>query len=154
MQVRRVLLITLIGLVAAPSAGAALERTAGSRYVQFAEGAGVAKVRLAGNFFGRVGRGRIVATRNVIVSGCASRRPVSEALMECRGRRITFRAQASTIWSVRLSGHRINASGFVRGCMTLNGVDGSDPGRFKIGQYAALRAWPRTATTYTLGTGC
>jgi hypothetical protein len=154
LQMRRFVLIAiLIALVAVPTGDAVVARTPGARYVQLLDGRGVARVRYTGNFFGRIGRGRIVATRSVVVNGCESRRRLSSTLIECRGRDVTFHAAAGTTWRLQLRGRRINASGFVHGCMTLNGVDAGDPGRFRIGQYATLRRWPRTATAYTLG-GC
>jgi hypothetical protein len=158
---RRLLpIVLLVGLLAVPAADATVERTVGSVYLQFTDGAGLAKVRYRGNFFGSVRRGRIVATRNVIVSGYASKRTLASGLIEYRGPnsnslRMGFRTpQPPTTWRLRLNGRGIYASGFVRGCMTLDGVDVGDPGRFRIGETTMLRPWPRTARTFRLGLGC
>ena len=155
LQLRRLLFLAFAAglfMVPAPGASAALERTSGSVYVQFVDGAGAAKVRFRGNFLGRLERGRIVASRNVRVSGCESRRRLSDRLKECRGTDLGFRTPSDARWLLRLRGRGINTSGFVRGCMTLNGFDRGDPGDFRIGD--RLRSWPREATRYRLGRGC
>jgi hypothetical protein len=157
---RRVLFILLlVCCLAVPTAGATLARTSGSVYVQFMHGAGAAKVRYRGNFLGRVGRGRIVATRNVIVGGYASRRTLDSGLIEYRGpdsahASMSFRTPGDVAWRLRLFGHGIDATGFVRGCMTLDAVNVGPTGSFKIGQSGTTRPWPRAARTYRLGLGC
>lgn len=152
---RRVLFIVLVvGLLGVPTAGGTVARTTGSSYLQLLDGHGTAKVKRHGNFFGRVGRGRVVATRNVIVSGWEHRRAVSRTLVEYRGRGVTFRTPGTGKWRLRLYGRNVDASGFVRGCMTLNGVDSGDPGQFRLGASGQLRPWPRAATRYQLGAGC
>jgi hypothetical protein len=144
---------TLVAASAA-SASAALERTTGAVYVELQHGAGLAKVRFRGNFFGRVAHGRIIATRNVNLGGCESRERVSDTLVACRGYALTFRTLVDTSWRLRLNGSGIDATGFVRGCMTLNARDVGPPGLFKIGRDGMLRPWPREARTYRLGYGC
>jgi hypothetical protein len=152
-QLRPLLVLGLaVGLFFVPAAGAAIERTAGSVYLQLLDGGGFAKVRYRGNFFGHVGRGRIVATLKVGLSGCEAERRLSRRLKLCRGRELAFRTPSDARWRLRLRGRRINASGFVRGCMMLNGVDRGDPGDFRIGD--VVRRWPRSATRYRLGAGC
>ena len=154
LQLRRILLLALGAVIFAVPAGtsATLERPSGSVYLQFLDGAGTARVRPRGNFLGRVGRGRIVASRNVHLGGCESRRRLADGLKECRGTGLTFRTPSDARWRLRLHGRTINATGFVRGCMVLNGVNRGDPGQFRIGD--TLRDWPRTATRYRLGRGC
>jgi hypothetical protein len=159
--VRRFLFFSLVVLLAVPAAGATIApRTPGSVYLQFREGAGVAKVRFKGNFFGRIARGRIVTTRNVTVSGYSTRRVLASGLIEYRGPNsqstfMGFRTpQPPARWRLRLFGRGIYASGFVGGCMTLNGVDTGPTGLFKIGQDSVFRAWPRATTAYRLGVGC
>lgn len=160
---RRFLFIFLvIALLAVPAAGATVERTSGGVYLEFRQGAGVAKVRYVGNFFGSVRRGRIIATRNVIVSGWASRTTLASGLIQYRGPnatadRMRFRTpQPPTQWRVRLNGVGINASGFVRGCMTLDGVNTGPTGLYRIGEGGRLKPWPRSAWTRALplGTSC
>jgi hypothetical protein len=148
-----ILIVLVTGLLAAPSFGAvSLDRTPGSVEFQLLSGAGTARVRFRGNFLGHVGRGRIVATKAVTLSGCESRRVLSTTLKECRGTDLGFRTPGWTSWRLRLSGRRIDAAGYVRGCATLNGVDMGNRGRFRIGDVE--RHWPVQATRYKLGTGC
>jgi hypothetical protein len=156
---RALFIFLLVSCLAVPAAWATVARTNGSVYVQFMHGAGSAKVRFRGNFLGRVERGRIVATRNVNVSGYASKRTLASGLIEYRGPNAShaamgFRTPADLAWRLRLFGRGIDATGFVRGCMTLNGVDVGATGSFKIGQAGTTRPWPRAATNYRLGWGC
>ncbi|MEO8290671.1 MAG: hypothetical protein ABI649_06710 [Gaiellaceae bacterium] len=154
---RLLLLLSILCLLvaaSADSAAATLERTTGGVYLEFQRGAGVAKVRFRGNFFGRVVQGRIVATRNVNLNGCESREQVNETLVACSGDDLTFRTLVGTRWRLRLNGRGIGATGFVRGCMTLNARDSGSTGVFKIGSNGALRAWPREAQSFKLGLGC
>jgi hypothetical protein len=131
-----------------------VERTPSSAYLQLLDGRGTAKVRYLGNFLGHVGHGRIVATKNVIVSGWEGRRVLSAGMIRYRGSEMGFRTPSSANWRLRLYGRNINASGFVRGCMTLNGADSGDPGEYRIGEGNPLHRWPRTRTGYRLGGGC
>lgn len=158
---RRVLFILLlVGCLAVPAAGATVARTTGSVYVQLMVGAGSAKVRYRGNFFGRVEHGRIVASRNVTVAGWASRRTLPSGLVEYRGPnrlhvRMSFHTPAPPMqWRLRLNGIGINASGFVRGCMTLNAVDTGRPGTYRIGEEGEPKPWPRSKWIRQLGLGC
>ena len=138
----------------ASAASATVDRTPGGVYVEFQRGAGSAKVRFRGNFWGKVAHGRIVATKNVILAGCASRESLSDTLTVCRGAPVKFRALAGTRWRVRLIGRGIYTTGFVAGCMTLDARDRGTTGVFKIGYRGVWRAWPRLARTYGLGQGC
>jgi hypothetical protein len=149
-----VLSVALALLAASATAGATVDRTLGSVYVQFQRGAGSAKVRFTGNFFGTVNHGRIVATNNVNLSNCASRENLTDTLTVCRGDYINFRTLPGTRWRVRLVGRGIFTTGFVRGCMTLDGRDSGKVGFFKIGRNGDFRSWPRVARTYKLGQGC
>ena len=148
--------LLLVGLSALPAsaARATVERTPSSVYLQLLDGRGTAKVRYRGNFLGRMGRGRIVATKNVIVSGWEGRRGLSSGMIRYRGRHLSFRTPPSANWRLRLYGRNIDASGFVRGCMALNGADSGDPGEYRIGEGNPLHHWPRTRTGYKLGGGC
>jgi hypothetical protein len=148
--------LLLVGLLAVPAsaARAALQRTPSSAYLQLLDGRGTAKVRYLGNFLGRIGRGRIVATRKVTVSGWSHRRVMSSGLIAYRGRHLSFRTPPDARWRLRLYGRNIDASGFVRGCMRLNGADSGDPGDYRIGESNPLHRWPRTSTGYRLGGGC
>jgi hypothetical protein len=122
--------------------------------LEFKGGAGVAKVRFRGNFLGHVAQGRVIATSNVILSGCEFRRRLADGRVLCRGTELGFRTLSSTRWRLTLSGRGISAGGFVRGCMTLDAVDMGPTGSFRKGASSAWRPWPRTATAYRLGLGC
>lgn len=146
-------IVLVVGLLSAPTFGAVnLGRTPGSVEFQLLNGAGTARIRYRGNFLGHVGRGRIVATNSVTLSGCETRRALSATLKECRGTDLGFRTPGWTTWRLRLSGRKIDAAGYVAGCARLNGVDTGNRGRFRIGNIE--RAWPVEARTYRLGNGC
>jgi hypothetical protein len=138
-------------LFAVPTAAAS---TPGSVSLEFREGAGVAKVRFRGNFLGHVVQGRVIATSNVILSGCEYRRRLADGRNLCRGTGLNFRTPSYVGWRLTVGGRGISASGFVRGCMTLDAVDVGLPGSFRKGTNPAWRPWPRTATSYRLGLGC
>src|SRR6266545_105087 len=96
----------------------------------------------------------VVATNNVTVTGSESRRRISPTLIAYRGTELRFRVyNTAGRWRLRLSGRGISASGFVRGCMTLNGFDVGPTGWYRI-QSPDFKRWPRQATTYRLGLGC
>jgi hypothetical protein len=157
-QLRRSFLLVLVlavGLAAssAASAGRIVAKTSGAAYVQLKDGAGYASVRVRGNFFGRVERGRIVATRNVSMNGCERRRLLANGFVRCRGRMLTFKTPVDSRWRVRMRGRGISATGFVRGCLRLNGRDTGSTGFFRVGMSSSLRAWPRDGTSYRLGSG-
>jgi hypothetical protein len=155
--VRRLFLIgtlVLAGLIAAPAPGAILARTPGSAEVELRGGAGLAKIRNRGTLIGHVVRGRVVATNNVTVTGWESRRRLSPALVSYRGTDLYFKVYSTQgRWRIRLNGRGVSAGGFVRGCLTLNGVDVGWTGRYRIDS-PDFRRWPREATSYKLGAGC
>ena len=148
---RTLFILFLVSCLAVPAADAS---TPGSVSLEFRSGAGVAKVRFRGNFLGRIVQGRVIATSNVILSGCEYRRRLADGRNLCRGTDLGFRTLSSTVWRVTLGGRGISAGGFVRGCMTLDGVDMGLTGVFRKGTNPAWRPWPRTATGYRLGLGC
>ena len=136
---------------AATAAHGALGRTSGAAYLQLKDGYGFAAIRVRGNFFGRVGQGRIVSTANVERHGCERRKRLRNGLRLCRGQAITFATPTDSRWRVRLRGHEIAATGFVKGCLRLNARNSGSTGTFKID--GATRAWPRSLERYRLGTG-
>ena len=90
---RRWVVLIVAVAVAASMAGAAhasVAKTSGAVSLQLKDGAGLAKVRNRGTFFGRVRRGKIVATPNVHVNGCESRGETNGNMIRCKGREITF----------------------------------------------------------------
>jgi hypothetical protein len=151
-QMRRfaVLLVAVAASVAGPAHGAA--KTSGAVSLQLADGAGFAKVRNQGTFIGRVKRGKIVATPNVNVNGCESRRDTNDKMIRCRGREITFNTVGAGRWRVKLRGRGIYGSGFVHGCLVLDGRDTGSTGTYQRGGEDP-HAWPRLRRRFTLGSG-
>jgi hypothetical protein len=140
--------------VAASMAGAAHgAKTSGATYLQLADGEGFAKVRNRGPFFGRVKRGKIVATSNVHVNGCESRSDTNDNMIRCKGRGITVNTVGAERWRLRLRGRGISGSGFIHGCLVLDGRDTGSTGTFRRGLIDDPKPWPRSRTRYTLGTG-
>jgi len=142
--------------VAASTAGAAhgvVAKTAGGAYLLLSDGTGFAKIRNRGTFIGQVKRGKIVATSNVNVNGCESRNKTQSNMIRCRGRGITFNTVGANRWRLRLRGHGIYASGFVRGCLVLDARDSGPTGSFRRGLGGDAQPWPRSRTRFTLGTG-
>jgi hypothetical protein len=150
---RRFSILLVAVAVAASMAGAAHgTETPGAVSLQLYDGAGFAKIRNRGNFIGRVRRGKIVATQNVTLSGCESRKKLGANMTRCRGRSITFNTVSASRWRVRLRGRGISASGFVRGCLVLNGRNSGDTGSYRRGE-GDWHAWPRSRTRFQLGSG-
>ena len=152
---RRFSVVLVAVAVAASTAGAAhgtVAKTSGAAYLQLQDGHGFAAIRVRGNFFGRVGQGRIVSTANVDRHGCERRKRLKHGLRLCRGEAITFKTPTDSRWRVRLRGHEISATGFVRGCLRLNARNTGPTGTFRIND-PVMHAWPRSSTRYRLGTG-
>jgi hypothetical protein len=143
----------LAAVSAAYPAGPVAGKTDGATLLQLMDGHGFASTRVRGTFFGRVDRGRIIATRNVSVAGCESRRRLANGFRLCRGQNITFHTPSDTRWRVRLRGHGISATGWVRGCLRLDARNSGSTGTFEIGFDGNERAWPRSLTSYRLGSG-
>jgi hypothetical protein len=151
---RRFLGVLVAVAAAASMAGAAhgaAAKTSGGVYLQFSDGAGLAKVRNQGTFIGRVKRGKIVATRNVSVNGCESRSDTKKNMTRCKGREITFNTVGAGKWRLRLRGRGIYSSGFVRGCLVLDGRDTGSTGTFRRGLDGDPQPWPRFRRKFTLG---
>ena len=152
---RRFAVLLVAVAVAASMGGAAhgtVAKTNGGVYLQLSEGAGFAKVRNRGTFIGRVKRGRIVATPNVNVNGCESRSDTSDNMTRCKGREITFNTVGAGRWRLKLKGRGIYGSGFVHGCLVLDGRDTGSTGTYQRGDEDP-HAWPRFRKRFTLGSG-
>jgi hypothetical protein len=152
-QMRRfaVLLVAAAASMAGAAHGAAA-KTSGAVSLQLADGAGFAKVRNHGTFIGRVKRGKIVATPNVKLNGCESRSDTNDNMIRCRGREITFNTVGAGRWRIKLQGRGIYASGFVHGCLVLDGRDTGSTGTYQRGGEDP-DAWPRFRKRFTLGSG-
>jgi hypothetical protein len=146
----RLLIVTgLIALLCAPVALAQFDRelAAGGKPLSLEDGRGVAVVKSReGSILGSVDRGRIRAT-NASVYGCESRKRVNRSTVLCIGRDLDFSATGYR-WQIVASGAGINASGKLKGTVTLQGTSGTysleaggtDP-----------RPWPRSPRTFRLG---
>jgi hypothetical protein len=155
-QMRRFAVLLVAVAVAASMAGAAhgtVAKTTGGVYLQLSEGAGFAKVRNRGTFIGRVKRGKIVATPNVNVNGCESRSDPNDNMTRCKGREITFNTVGAGRWRLKLRGRGIYGSGFVHGCLVLDGRDTGETGTFRRGLDGEEQPWPHSRTRFTLGSG-
>lgn len=154
---RRFAVLLLVAVaVAASMAGAAhgaVAKTTGGVYLQLSEGAGFAKVRNRGNFFGRIKRGKIVATSNVLVNGCESRSETNDTMTRCKGREITFNTVGAGTWRLKLRGRGIFGSGFVHGCLVLDGRNTGETGAFRRGFDGEEQPWPHSRKRFTLGSG-
>ena len=142
--------------VAASTAGAAhgaVAKTSGAVYLQLSDGGGLAKVRNRGTFIGQVKRGKIIASSNVNLNGCESKKKIGGNMVRCRGRAITFNTIGADRWRVRLRGRGIYGSGFVRGCLVLDGRNSGPTGTFRRGMADDGAPWPRSRTRYKLGSG-
>ena len=151
---RRFAVLLVAVAVAASMAGAAhgtVAKTTGGAYIQLSEGAGFAKVRNRGTFIGRVRRGKIVATPNV--NGCESRSDTNHNMMRCKGREITFNTVGAGRWRLKLRGRGIYGSGFVHGCLVLDGRDTGETGTFRRGPEGKEQPWPHSRRRFTLGSG-
>jgi hypothetical protein len=152
---RRWVVLIVAVAVAASMAGAAhvsVAKTPGAVSLQLDDGAGLAKVRNRGTFFGRVRRGKIVATPNVNVNGCESRGDTNDNMIRCKGREITFNTFGAGKWRLRLRGHGISGSGFVHGCLVLDGRQTGPTGTYQRGD-SDPKPWPRQRRRFALGSG-
>lgn len=152
---RRLLLLAfLIGLAAAPTAEARLERAAGpdSASLSLKDGSGEVWLSVRGTMLGRLERGRLVITdrpgrveTEITVTGDEVSREISEQTTEYLGRGIRFRVFYGA-WVVRIEGEGINASVVARGLFSLKGESGTyalDAG--------PARRWPGELAVFTLG---
>ena len=152
---RRFVVVLVAVAVAASMAGAAhgaVAKTSGAASLQLVGGAGFAKVRNHGTFIGRVKRGKIVATPSVNVNGCESRGDTNDNMTRCEGRGITFSTVGAGTWRLKLKGRGIYGSGFVHGCLVLDGRNTGSTGTYQRGGEDP-HSWPRFRRRFTLGSG-
>ena len=142
--------LALLSLVAAPLALAdpgPRNLNAGGSPLSLEDGRGIAIVRgRDGSLTGEVRRGRVRAV-NARVSGCEIRRRINRRTVLCIGRRLTFLALGRN-WAITTRGAGINASGVLKGSLTLQGTDGTyslEPGG------GNERPWPRVQRTFSIG---
>lgn len=149
MGLLRVIVIGLLALLCVPVASAGIERelAAGGKPLSLSDGRGIAVVKSReGAILGSVQRGRLRVT-NGNVYGCESRKRITRSTVLCVGRNLDFSATGRH-WRIVARGSGINASGKLKGIVTLQGTSGtysleaggSDP-----------RPWPRAARTFRLG---
>ena len=153
---RRFSVVVLAVVVMASTAGAAhgvVAKTQGGGWIELFDGAGLAKVRKHGTFIGSVRRGKIVATDNVLVSGCERRGTVSGNRVRCKGRDLKVITIGAMRWRVKLRGRGISGSGNVQGCLVLDARNSGSTGTFRRNRQGDPKPWPRSRTRYTLGSG-
>jgi hypothetical protein len=150
-----VLTLAVVAATAVSAGAITVESTRGAAYVELLHGHGYAKISSLGAVFGKIWRGRIVATRNVRFSWNCHRQAVAgTSLVQCRGHRIYFRTPGhGARWRVMMTGRGINASGVARGCLVLNGVDSGRTGQYRLGGSGLYHTWPRRTMRHRLGYG-
>ena len=146
---RLFILIGLVALLVVPSASAQVDRelAAGGKPLSLKDGRGYAAVGSRdGAILGSVTRGRVRAT-NATVYGCDTRRRLNRTTVLCIGRNIDFSATGRR-WRIVVRGTGINASGKLKGSVTLEGTHGT----YSLESGGAdPRPWPRKARTFWLG---
>jgi len=155
-RMRRLSVAVLAVAVMALTAGAAhavVAKTQGGGWIELFDGKGLAKIRKHGTFIGTVRRGKIVATENVVVSGCERRTTIGRNKVRCRGRDLKVITIGAMKWRMKLRGRGISGSGNVRGCLVLDGRNSGPTGTFRRNRQGDPRPWPRSRTRYTLGSG-
>ena len=146
---RLFIVIGLFALLCVPAASAAVDRelAAGGKPLSLVDGRGMALVSSReGAILGSVNRGRVRAT-NATVYGCETRRRLTRRTVLCIGRNLDFAATGRR-WKIVARGSGINASGKLKGSVTLQGTGGTyslQPGG------SDPRPWPRRARTFRLG---
>src|SRR5262245_43729320 len=163
---RRSLVLITVAALATWAADAAfaqvpvLLRTPGSEFLELRSGNGRAVITGRGSvgLNIRSGRLRIVDLRGDgrpnLTSRCQRRaRRVSPTTLEIIGRNIgcvIWSGESGGRWQAVLRGRLIDASGKVRGSLTLDAVRRGATGRFSIGADQNWSSWPRNARTYGL----
>jgi hypothetical protein len=146
---RLLIVIGVLAFLCAPVATAqfARELAAGGKPLSLEDGRGVAVVKSRdGVILGSVGRGRVRAM-NASVYGCESRKRVRRHTVVCTGRELNFSATGRR-WAIVASGVGINASGKLKGSVTLQGTGGTyslEPGG------TDPHPWPSSPRTLRLG---
>lgn len=153
---RRFSVVVVAVAVMASTAGAAhgvVAKTEGGGWIELFDGAGLAKVRKHGTFIGNVRRGKIVAPKSVIVTGCERRANVGANRVRCKGRDLKVITIGAMKWRLKLKGRGISGSGYVRGCLVLDGRNTGSTGTFRRNREGDPKPWPRSRTRYRLGSG-
>jgi hypothetical protein len=137
-----------------------MQRTPGSEFIELRSGNGRAVVTGRGSIGLNIrsGRLRIVDLRGAgrpnLTDRCQRRaRRVSPTTLEIVGRNIgcvIWSGETGGRWQAVLRGRLIDASGKVKGSLTLDGVRRGPTGRFSIGADGNWSSWPRHARTYGL----
>jgi hypothetical protein len=160
-HLRLLLLSAVIALTvtAAGEAAAIATRATGSQAFELYRGKGQAVVAKRGAVLGGVGRGKIKIKRmpggpapQGYVTGCERRYGSWSDVLVCRGRALRFYVHDGN-WRLRLRGRGINASGVVRGYLSLGPLPAAagSAGWYSLGG-RAYRPWPVTWQTFRLAT--
>ena len=152
----RLLLLSAVLALTVAAAGEAAT-SAGSDSFELYRGKGKAIVAKRGAVLGGMRRGKIKITHlpggsapRGYVTGCERRYGSWNTVLVCRGRDLRFYVYGGT-WRVRLRGHGINASGVVRGYLSLGPLSATagSAGWYSI-EGRAFRRWPLTWKTFRL----
>jgi hypothetical protein len=73
-------------------------------------------------------------------------------MTRCEGRGITFSTVGAGTWRLKLKGRGIYGSGFVHGCLVLDGRNTGSTGTYQRGGEDP-HSWPRFRRRFTLGSG-
>ncbi|MGH3024676.1 MAG: hypothetical protein ACRDNI_13540 [Gaiellaceae bacterium] len=156
---RRILVLLLLAMVTLAAGSAAAQaqttfRTPGAQWVELRDGRGRAVLARKGAVNINIRRGRVRVVN--LPGGSRPRRDcnkrgvrVTEYAIEYRGRKVRCLVSGPGPWQVIMTGRGINASGRVRGSLTLDGARSAPRGTYVIGTRAA-RGWPRSPRTFTL----
>jgi hypothetical protein len=157
---RFLVLIVVAGLAtgaaeAASGAVPVLLRTPGAEFIELRNGSGRAVVTRRGSLNVNIGRGRL---RIIDLPGgmrpniTCKARWISSTTRQVRGRNIRcliWSGDAVAPWQVVMKGRRINASGRVRGSLTLDGRNSGSLGVYRIAG-GDWKRWSRRARTTVL----
>ncbi len=119
--------------------------------VSLRDGRGDVILKKRGTALGKIRRGWLRVTHlstgaapQGVVRGCDWRRGRLSRVLECRGRYLSFYIYGG-VWRLRLHGRGIDASGVVRGAVSLVGTAGT----YELGD-ERVYAWPSVWRTFRL----
>jgi hypothetical protein len=156
----RLLLLSAVLALTVTAAGEAATlatRSAGSEAFELDRGKGQAIVAKRGAVIGGVRRGKIKIKHlpagpapQGYVTGCERQYGSWSGVLVCRGRGLRFYVHDGT-WRLRLRGRGINASGVVRGSLSLGRLSATagSAGWYSVGGHG-YRPWPPTWQTFRL----
>lgn len=155
---RKLLLLTVVLLLALPALGGAARRAPGDGSLEVQRGRGVVVVNLRGIIFGRIDSGRVFVADPIegdgpgaVVSGYERVRDVGLTMKVYIGDNMRFRMLGGR-YRVRLEGVGMDLSAVGKGFAILNGAGFFDAGRYSVDD-GPFQPMPSTPTRIALGTG-